>query len=233
MDAKKLYQNPEPVPEASQLAVLPFISAINGYLQSTSDVSKLRITMHRRMSRERKQYLQQMCAYLRGDEVDSTGKVGRIFHVNTGIIGAAFREKRIWRTKRYKKESTFLKDLRNDDETTGGEGDLSNVARSFLAIPFLGPKDDVVLVFYGDCYTFNFFADNKVIERVVAMSQGFCDLYDWLQRSPFPNLRNFPFEPGTSVAKKKTLFETVQEPLKLEPPRFQRVSSFNYEAAHT
>lgn len=63
------------------------------------------------------------------------------------------------------------------------------------------------------------------------MCSNFCRLYDWLQESHFPNLRNFPFEPGEPVFDRPTLYEKIQEPIKLAPPQFRQVSSFNYEAA--
>jgi hypothetical protein len=64
------YGNPEPVPPASQLTVLPFLAAVDGYLRDDGDVPGLRITVHRAMSREGKGYLQQVCAYLREDGGD-------------------------------------------------------------------------------------------------------------------------------------------------------------------
>ena len=60
------YGNPEPVPPASQLAVLPFLAAVDGYLREDEDVPDLRITVHRAMSREGRGYLQQVCAYRAG-----------------------------------------------------------------------------------------------------------------------------------------------------------------------
>jgi len=47
-----LKHNPEPVPPAWQLAVLPFLAAVDGYLREEGVVSGLRITVHRAMSRE-------------------------------------------------------------------------------------------------------------------------------------------------------------------------------------
>src|SRR5258708_40360420 len=97
--ANQVYRNPEPVPPASQLAVLPFLAAIDGFLREEGDVPGLRTTIHRVMSREGQGYLQQVCAYVNSDGADWRGKVGRTFAVNHGIMGAAYDNKHIWRTK--------------------------------------------------------------------------------------------------------------------------------------
>lgn len=98
---ENLYAHPEPVPAASQLAVLPFLAAVDGYLRESGDVEGLRITVHRTMSREDDRYLQQLCAYLNQKGGDWKGKVGRTFAVDTGIIGAAYRGRKIWHTKKF------------------------------------------------------------------------------------------------------------------------------------
>lgn len=77
--------------------------------------------------------------------------------------------------------------------------DPHTVAAAYLAIPFLGPQKQVVLVLYAECNELNFFADDERIRRVVAMSKGFCKLFDGLQKDPFLNLRNFPLQKGTPI----------------------------------
>lgn len=226
------YKNPEPVPSASQLAVLPFVAAVDGFLREKGDVPGLRLTIHRTMSRGGSGYLQQVCAYLRGDVPDWQGKVGRTFPVTQGIIGAAFKDGRIWRTTRYKKFNEFRDDLLKSMRETGDTRRLEEVALSYLAIPFLGPQDQVVLILYAECQKFNFFADDNRVRRVTAMSRGFCRLFDWLQSEPFPNLRNFPLQKGRPVKREPTVYREIQQPLDfVEPPRFNEVPSFNYEAA--
>lgn len=226
------YENPEPVPPASQLAVLPFVAAVDGFLREKGDVPGLRLTIHRTMSRGESGYLQQVCAYLRGDAPDWRGKVGRTFPVTQGIIGAAFRDGRIWRTTRYNKFNEFRDDLLKSMRETGDTRQLEDVALSYLAIPFLGPQDQVVLILYAECQKFNFFADDNRIRRVTAMCRGFCRLFDWLQNEPFLNLRNFPLQRGRPVRRKPTVYREIQRPVDLiEPPRFNEVPSFNYEAA--
>ena len=56
----QVYRNPEPVPLVSQLAVLPFLSGVDGLLRENGEVAGLRITVHRVMSREGQGYLQQV-----------------------------------------------------------------------------------------------------------------------------------------------------------------------------
>ncbi len=50
--------NPEPVPAASQLAVMPFLAAVEGFLNISRAVPGLRITIHRTVNREGQIYLQ-------------------------------------------------------------------------------------------------------------------------------------------------------------------------------
>ncbi|UPJ47660.1 hypothetical protein IVB30_30995 [Bradyrhizobium sp. 200] len=219
------YGNPEPVPPASQLAVLPFLAAVDGYLREDQDVPDLRITVHRAMSREGRDYLQQVCAYLRKDGGDWRGKVGRTFAVDTGIIGAAYESGQLWRTKRFKDARGLHAALKKDSLSS------DTVAQSWLAVPFLGPQDQVVLILYADCNKLNFFADDARVKRIVAMSKGFCRLLDWLQKDPFENLRNFPLQKGDPVKGVGGVYSVQQAVLNIGPPRFSSVPSFNYEAA--
>lgn len=226
------YTNPEPVPPASQLAVLPFVAAVDGFLKDEANVPGLRITIHRTMSRAGHGYLQQVCAYLGGDGVDWRGKVGRTFPVNEGIIGAAYDDGRIWRTKSYPDLDKLRHDLQRSMHLVGDERSLDDVAVSYLAIPFLGPQKQVVLILYADCNQLNFFADDDRVKHVAAMCRGFCRLFDWLQKEPFPNLRNFPLQKGQPITGQRDVYPVIQESLDSIPlPRFSEVPSFNYEAA--
>jgi hypothetical protein len=230
--ATNIYKNPEPVPPASQLAVLPFLAAVDGFLREHADVPELRITFHRAMSREGEGYLQQLCGYVGGTGVDWRGKVGRTFPVNEGIMGAAYGNKRIWRTKYFPTREALLPLMQQDMKKTGDDRDIEKVALSYLAIPFLGPGQEVVLILYADCKELNFFADNGRIRDVSAMCNGICRLFDSLQRDPFPNLRNFPLQRGEPVKGAQTLYVSIQESLdNIESPRFNAVTSFNYDAA--
>lgn len=220
---KNVYDNPEPVPAASQLAVLPFLAGVNGYLREGGEVEGLRVTIHRVMNREGKEYLQQVCAYLKGDSGEWLGKVGRTFAVDTGIMGAAYRSRKVWRTKRFGDESSLNAALKEDGQERAS-------AKSWLAVPFSGPQDQIVLILFAECNVINFFADDTTVRRVVAMCKGFCELLDWLQREPFENLRNFTLQRGEPVHGADGVFK-VQEPLDTPAPRFSALTSFNFEAA--
>lgn len=229
---ENLYKNPEPVPPASQLAVLPFVAAVDGFLRGETNVPGLRITVHRTMSREGNGYLQQICAYLGGDKADWRGKVGRTFPVNEGIMGAAYGNGRIWRTKSYPSLDELRADLGYSMPSAGDDRAPEVVPISYLAIPFLGPQDQVVLILYADCNELNFFADDDRVRRVAAMCHGFCRLFDWLQKDPFSNLRNFPLQKGQPITGQRTVYAAIQEFLgSIDPPRFNEVPSFNYEAS--
>ena len=103
---------------------------------------------------------------------------------------------------------------------------------SYLAIPFLGPQSDPVLVLYAACFELNFFADNDRIKKVVSMCDGFCKLFDYLQVDNFPNLRNFSLFRGKPTKGNPPVFTSIQEQVDgIDPPRFKNVTSFNYEDA--
>jgi hypothetical protein len=230
--ANQFNGNPEPVPAASRLAIIPFLAAVDGLLKKDREIPRLRITMHRAVNREGQLYLQQVCGYVRSEGLEWQGKVGRTFPVSEGIMGAAFKTRRIWRTKAFATIEELRACLAADMQKTKDSKNPSTVEVSFLAVPLLGPQDEPVLILYADCDELNFFADDNRVSSVAAMGKGFCRMFDWLQNEPFLNLRNFPFQRGLPVEGEPTVYASVQEPLEnILPPRFQYVSSFNYEAA--
>ncbi len=224
--------HPEPVPPASQLAVLPFASAIEGFLTGQQADIRLRLTVHRIMSREGQRYYQQICKYLGPESAGSKFDTGRMFPVNFGIMGQAFEDTTVLRTRSYPDQQTLLSDLRADFITTGRSLDkLAAEPLSWLAVPFLGGNNLPVLGLYADCHGFNFFASDSRVKAVIDMCWGFVRLVDDLEKAPFPNLKNFAFEPGVEVKGAKTVYPTIQEYLpELKVPQFQVLDSFNYES---
>jgi hypothetical protein len=63
--------------DPSQLAVIPFLAPVDGFLREDRDVPGLRLTMHRAVNRESQIYLQQVCGYIREEGREWRGKVGR------------------------------------------------------------------------------------------------------------------------------------------------------------
>lgn len=228
---KKEQNFPEPVPAASQLAILPFLSAVHGYFLSTADDARKRVTMHRVMSRDGEGYLQQICTYL-GPEQYSQETAGRMFTVDTGIMGHAFCTSKIQRTKFYPTEDLLRTDLKQDMIDTGKSSRAEDEVLSFLAIPFLGPDDTAVLVLYAECDILNFFVNEERISLLVKMCQGFCDLLDWLNTEhPFNTLRNFPLDVRNFQYDTPTVFPRLQESAPVAPPQFKRTTSFNFDAS--
>jgi hypothetical protein len=222
----------EPVPAVSQLAVMPFLAAVEGFLSESADVTRLRLTVHRIMERSGHGYLQQVSAYL-GPRNDPgwRSKIGRVFPVTQGIIGAAFRNSSVWRTKHYDSLGALHADLQADALANGEQIDLARAAVSFLAVPFLSPLNQAVLILYAECADFNYFADNTRVEQVHSMCVGFCRLVDWLQEEPLPNIKNFPLVKGVPVTGQETVYQRLQEQWLQRPaPRFDKVTSFNFEA---
>jgi hypothetical protein len=222
----------EPVPAATQLAALPFLSAIEGYLRGESSDIQLRITLHRVMSREDQQYLQQVSDYIGSERGIDRGGGGRMFKVDVGIIGAAYERAAIFRTKHHADDESFYEALRTDMLSQGDTGDPRAQRRSWMAIPFLGPDSKPVLILFADASELNFFSDSNRTKTLVDMCWGFCRLIDALVERPFPTLRNFPFTPGEQVTGGRTLYESVQEQVEgVAVPRFRHMRSFNFEAS--
>jgi hypothetical protein len=227
------YLHPEPVPTASQLGVLPFLAAVEGFFRNFTKDPKLRLTMHRTMVREQKGYLQQMCTYLGSGSPDQS-RVGRMFPVTEGIIGAAYKKAKILRTKEYSTLDELHGDLRRDLVDTKDNRTIDQVAISWLAVPFLGRDNQVVLILFAESYELNFFANNARLQQLQAMCVGLCRLYDWLEKHSFPNLRNYPLERGEPAIAEPTVYPRLQEELRDPPaPRFENLTSFNYEASVT
>jgi hypothetical protein len=227
------YPQSEPVPPATQLAIMPFLAALSGSLACDGDATTLRVTIHRTMSREGKGYFQQVCGYFPIRDPSTWGdKAGRILPVTAGIIGKAYADRRIWRTKHYSSDAALLRDLKKSMSETGEPGKPEDVPKSYVAIPFLGPRHKVVLILFADCFELNFFADDTRIRQIASMCTGFCRLFDALQNSPFPNLRNFSLQTGQPAKETPTVYKWLQEAVDfVDPPEFKSVSSFNYEGS--
>lgn len=222
---------PEPVPPASQLTVLPFLSAVHGLLAGDTENANLRITMHRVMSREGQGYLQQTCTYFGLTSYDQT-KVGRMFTVDTGIMGAAFDKSKIQRTRHYQKITDLQADLRQDLKELGKEDEFDKIPLSYLAVPLLGPGNKAVLILYAECNLLNFFANDNRLSQLTGMCNGFCRLIDWLNtEQPFDTLRNYPLEMEKLAYDRPTVFRRLQESVDLEPPCFKSVTSVNFDVS--
>jgi hypothetical protein len=226
----KLKENPEPVPPASQITVLPFLAAVEGYLRGADPHVDIRLTMHRLMNREGQEYLQQICSYLGSSDASKRSGAGRMFPVTTGIMGGAFQRRRVLHTKFFARKEELFAALQRDMQTTGEKRDIHEVSLSWLAVPFLGPDGEPVLVLYADSFQPNFFSDISRVQTVVDMCWGFVRLLDGLARDPIPRHRNFGFESGSAVTGAQTMYPTLQEELpNLSVPQFEELRSFNYE----
>jgi hypothetical protein len=228
MDKKDKYIHPEPVPYASQLALLPFLAGVHGYLRADKS-SGLRVAIHRAMTRERKTYLQQVCRDVGQTDVDPDSEVGRLWHVNYRIIGMAFSNAAISRTKQFPDEAALRKELEENWERSGETS--SRPQLSWLAVPFLGKSGDPVLVLFADSCVFNFFAEDAHVKAVVNMCRGFCQLIDELEDDPFRRIRNFPLQRGKEVEGTRIAYSFQEVLTNWRLPKFERLDSFNYDAS--
>jgi hypothetical protein len=220
--------NPEPVPYASQLAVLPFIATIAAFIRER-DGGQFRTTVHRIATQGGSAYFQQLCAYLGNhkDHEDQT-KAGRLLPVTEGIIGYCYEHKKLARTKHFSSEREFLDARKVDMDRNKESGDVS--IASYLAIPFIGREGELALVLYAECNRFNFFANDEIVKTINTMCTAYAALLDWLCESDaLPSFQNFPLEPGTPLKRKPTVYRSVQQLMDLHAPTFRKLAAFNFE----
>jgi hypothetical protein len=221
--------HPEPVPAATQLAALPFLAAIDGYLRRETTPNSLRLTLHRVMNRNGDGYLQQVTPYV-GALDYSPISAGRVFPVSEGIMGRAYKNRKVARTRGYVSEFSFRADLSSDMASTNDRRQIAEVASSHLAIPLLFGDASVVAILYADAKQFNLFADDQLVLDIMALCDGFCRSLDELVVSPLSGIRNYRLEQGIPVANQESVYPKVQEILDLRRvPRFERLRSFNFE----
>jgi len=227
--ALTLPSHPEPIPAATQLAALPFLAAVDGYLRREAEPDSLRLTLHRVMSRNGDGYLQQVTAYV-GTLPYRPASAGRVFPVTQGAMGRAYKTTQVVRTRRYDDDVSLMTDLKNDMATTGNPRDIAEVATSYLAIPFLFRDADVVAILYAEAKQRNLFADDQLVRDVMALCDGFCRALDELLASPLSGIRNYRLEQGQPVTDQETVFPNLQEVIDLRPvPHFQKLRSFHFE----
>jgi hypothetical protein len=221
--------HPEPVPAATQLAALPFLAAIDGYIRRETTPNSLRLTLHRVMNRNGDGYLQQVTPYV-GALDYSPISAGRVFPVSEGIMGHAYKNRKVARTRRYENEFNFRADLSGAMTSTKDKRQVAEVASSYLAVPFLFGEDSIVAILYADAKQFNLFADDQLVLDVMALCDGFCRSLDQLIVSPLSGIRNYRLEQGRPVTNRESVYPKVQEIVDLRPvPRFERLRSFNFE----
>jgi hypothetical protein len=183
--------------------------------------------MHRILNTGQKQYLQQITNYL-GYGV---GGAGRVFPMGTGVIGEAYRKKRVVRTKYYEDQHEFELDLAQSVASANEGKDPQNEPRSNLAIPFGGAGGTIVLILYADSFTFNHFANASVLDDLLGMCCGYANTIDSLQKQPLGLIKNFPLLPADDAQSESTLYSLIQEVLlDTEIPQLKTLSSFNFEA---
>jgi hypothetical protein len=221
-------QRVEPVPDGSELLALPFLSAIAGLLESGSS-KPYRVTLHRAMTRGGQKYLQQVAPYAERSAAMTNG-AGRIFEVDTRLVGRAFTRGKVYRTKRYDSLEALEAALAKDMQATGDRRPMSEVARSWLVVPFVITSHSPALVLFAESTEFNFFADDALVRCVVGMCRGFARMLDALQTKPLASVRNFPLGPGRNSIGSDGPYPTIHEELDTPAaPQLAKVESFNFE----
>ncbi|HMV59221.1 MAG TPA: hypothetical protein PKD38_18665 [Nitrospira sp.] len=221
--------HPEPVPGATQLAALPFSAAVVGCLEHHGVKDKNRVVLHRTVTREGGEYLQQVSSYV-GSGYDPR-QAGRMNAVTTGIIGKAYALQKILRTRHYPSSKALLEDLRKDMDEIKDKRPIASVARSYLAVPMISSTGSIVSVFYADTFTVNAFANDGLVKCIVEMCRGFCGIMDELARIPLPGIKNYELTPGKPVEDLATVYPRLQRVLEdWEIPRFNHMSYLNLEA---
>jgi len=231
----------EQVPRGSQVIVSPFLAAVAGYLHCQEGVKTYRLTMHRVISRAGKNQLQQLVNYVAWNDKFEKGE-GRIFAVDEGIIGGAFREKKVMRTRKFKKISD-LEDALNKENYTLDESKATKkiikTAASYLAIPFTcdkserDDKDDrrICLILYAES-DFNIFANDEVVSTILKMCKTYCKQIDAIANVDSFGIQNFApnLANSTDSAGGGRMFDFQEHLNKVTLPNFKSIEEgFNFE----
>lgn len=231
MSHENSYENPEPVPPVSQLYALPFVAGIWGYLEKALEYERCRVTLHRVMNRDGKVYLQQVCSYAEA-QLDHS-KAGRLFKVREGIIGKAFSERLIFRTKQLNNDEEWWVAYEQDRKDIGETAQALKSVVSWLAIPLLSnDTNQPVCILYAEAGGLNAFSDATRLKTIAGMCYGYCGVLDGLVGNRLPRFRNYPLPAGVPVEGVVTgyprLQEAVQDP---QPPKLYALESFNFAPA--
>jgi hypothetical protein len=235
----------ERVPEATQLLVLPFLAAVSGLLDNRASGAGYRVTLHRTMCRGDQIYLQQVVNYFSSDAGKIRGS-GRIFPVDTGIIGAAFQSRKLHRTSKFKSDEALVEALKADLQSTNDSTILDDVAYSYFALPFLeaAGRDEQqdadgdrfpIIILFAECFRQNIFSDDALAAELCVMCTHYAATLDRLADSPLERVRNFPF----SINEGKTVLANGRPFPKLngipdsddkyKPPLLKVLKSLNFD----
>lgn len=216
----------EPVPAATQLAALSFVSGVSGVLHGRSD--RFRVVLHRVLSRAGKSYLQQASPYAGMETLDHS-LAGRVLPLSTGVVGFAWKNGKIARTRDLaapELEAALPADMAH----VGDKRDLADVARSYLAVPMLGPDGQSTTILYADTHTVGLFADDVLVALIASMAQGFCTVMDQMTTKPLSSIQNYELEKGAPVLEEENVYEHLQELVPAIPvPRYSSVRLLNLQ----
>lgn len=184
----------EPVPEVSQLLASSFLGGLSGALKADGEAN-FKCTLHRIMSRAGHAYLQQVCGYFPSSRFKESD-VGRIFDVDTGIMGKAFQTTQTWRTKHFPNSSKYEENLAAAMKRASDPSLIEDVGRSWLAVPLLNTHGDPVLIFYAESKAVNYFASDYVVDAILRACGGFTATLNILAKSDIGVAKNYPLNRG-------------------------------------
>ncbi|MBJ2160263.1 hypothetical protein [Variovorax sp. IB41] len=221
----------EPVPEVTQFSLLAFLSALVGYLHSdTPQYSDFKLTIHRIVVHAETAFLQQACGYLSPSEYQPT-MAGRIFKGNHGITGKALMEKKTWRTRRYASQALLEQDLVLDITDSGDFHAIEDLPRSWLAVPLLNIKNEVVLIVFGESKHFNFFADDGRVVAIQNMVTAFGNMNARMETSLMERVKNFSVERTPFTYENADAYRRIHEDFGNSAASLMEAGFFNVECA--
>ncbi|WP_454773173.1 hypothetical protein [Janthinobacterium tructae] len=233
----------EDIAETTQLLVIPFLAGIAGILSVWGRQTGYRVTLHRTMCRHDKVYLQQTVNYIASSKEAERGS-GRIFPVDRGIIGAAFRSQKMHHTAQFSSDEALVAALGEDMRGSGDERLIDDVAYSYLAIPFLGRPDSVtpskdndklvpLAVLYAECYKENIFSDSALLRLLSAQCNQFSEQLDRIEGATLSHIRNFSYpiyDKSLELSGDSPYVKLNSIPdLDYTPPVFRNLKSINFQ----
>lgn len=233
----------EDIAETTQLLVIPFLAGIAGILSVWGKQTGYRVTLHRTMCRHDKVYLQQTVNYIASSKSAERGS-GRIFPVDRGIIGAAFRSQKMHHTAQFASDGELVASLGEDMRRSGDERQIEDVAYSYLAIPFLGTPESItpceendklvpLAVLYAECYKENIFSDRALLRLLSAQCKQFSEQLDRIDGAILSHIRNFsyPIYDKSLELSGDSPYEKLNSipDLDYTPPVFRNLKSINFQ----
>ena len=196
-DARRMWRK-EYLPGPTALLATTLCGAIAGAIQRMRpSVRHFRVTLHRTLSLNGEDLLQQTCDYVGAGLLESSGTAGRTMTATALTIGAAYRTRGIVRSPRLISREKIKAGMERLELRTVAREMKEDVSFVF-AMPILQPDDrhyapsPVAAVLYFDSRDDGFWLDDAEIAELAKIVEGAVQAMDGTEGAYLGRIRNFP-----------------------------------------